>query len=376
MNIRISLALLKKLQNVAFLWLASVSISFAAPVPLEKLQLPKRFEVSIYASGLDTPRQLALADNGVVFVGTMHDKVYALEPSADLKKTDKINIIAEKLNYPNGVAFKDGSLYVAEIQRISEYTDILDHLQAPLPSKVISTALPDKTWHGFRYIKFGPDGWLYMGIGMPCNSCIQDDKRLGTLSRISLNHPEKLEVFAHGLRNSVGFAWNPVDHVLWFTDNGQDMLGDDLPPEELNQAPKPGMDFGFPYFYGDNVPAPHYKGLKSSQGMTPPVLALPAHAAPLGMTFYSGNLFPADYKDSIFVALHGSWNRSKKSGYQVVRVTHQGEKVKGFETFISGWLENNQQVWGRPVDVLVMPDGALLISDDMSGVIYRVDYKG
>ncbi len=361
--------------GISFLSLFIKTSVFAAPIPVEKLQLPPGFEVSVYASGLETPRQMALADNGVVFVGSMHDKVYALEPSTDLKKAQKIDVIAKNLNYPNGVAFRDGTLYVAEIQKISAYQDILNHLNQPLLPKIVSTALPDKTWHGFRYIKFGPDGWLYMGIGMPCNTCIQEDKRFGTLSRISLQQPEKLEVFARGLRNSVGFAWDPDDKSLWFTDNGQDLLGDKLPPEELNRASKADINFGFPFFYGNNVPAPHYDGLNAPKEATPPALELPAHMAPLGMTFYTGHTFPADYHDVIFIALHGSWNRSTKVGYKVIRVNHQGEKVIGYETFMSGWLEKNEQVWGRPVDVLVMPDGALLISDDMSGVIYRVSYK-
>jgi glucose/arabinose dehydrogenase len=361
--------------NAVFLWFFSLSVAFAAEISLEKLKLPEGFQISIYASGLDTPRQMALGDKGVVFVGTMHDKVYALEPSEDLKTVKKVDVVAEKLNYPNGVAFRDSTLYVAEIQQISKYEDIVNHLQDPFSPIPVSHALPDKTWHGYRYIKFGPDGKLYVGIGMPCNTCIQDDERYGTLSRISLQRPEHVEVFAKGLRNSVGFDWDPEDGSLWFTDNGQDLLGDTLPPEEINRAPNNKMDFGFPYFYGQNVPAPHFGALKKSvEGMTPPVFELPPHTAPLGMAFYTGKSFPKDYRNDIFVALHGSWNSSKKVGYEVVRLNREEGKAMSFKPFISGWLGEDKQVWGRPVDVLVMPDGALLISDDMAGVIYRVQH--
>lgn len=360
--------------QATFLWMLSFSFALASNIPVEKLKLPKGFEISVYASGLDTPRQMALGDKGVVFVGTMHDKVYALEPNDDLTIAKKVHVIAEHLNYPNGVAFRDSTLYVAEIQQISKYEDIVNHLQDPFSSIPVSHALPDKTWHGYRYIKFGPDGNLYIAIGMPCNTCIQDDKRFGTLSRITLQRPEHLETYALGLRNSMGFAWNPNDNVLWLTDNGQDLLGDALPPEELNRAPYADMNFGFPYFYGQNISAPHYGSLKkSAKGMTPPVFELPPHTAPLGMTFYTGNAFPKSYKDMIFIALHGSWNSSKKVGYEVVQVSHHGEKATSFKPFISGWLEN-ERAWGRPVDILVMPDGAMLISDDMAGVIYRVTY--
>lgn len=363
------------LVNILLFWVLSVSAVFASDVPVDKLKLPKGFKISVYASGLDTPRQMALGDNGVVFVGTMHDKVYALTPSEDSNSAEKIYVVAKDLNYPNGVAFRHSTLYVAEIQRISKYEDIANHLQEPFSPIPVSHALPDKTWHGYRYIKFGPDGKLYVSIGMPCNTCIQDDERFGTIGRIALQRPEHLEIFAKGVRNSMGFAWNPEDDILWFTDNGQDLLGDKLPPEELNRAPSDKMDFGFPYFYGQNVPAPHYGTLKkSAKDMTPPVFELPPHTAPLGMTFYTGKAFPQQYDNTIFVALHGSWNSSKKVGYEVVRVNHKDGKGTSFKPFISGWLGEDGRVWGRPVDVLVMPDGALLISDDMAGVIYRVSY--
>lgn len=367
------------------LCLLPISSSYALPLDLNKLHVPKGFEVSVYASELDTPRQMALGENGVVFVGTLHDKVYALEPQDDLTSAKKINVIAKDLNSPNGVAFHDGALYVAEIEKISRYDAILSHLgmatkDIKKTTTIFNHSLPDKSWHGNRYIKFGPDNWLYVSIGMPCNTCLEEDPRFGTISRISLENPEKLDIYAHGLRNSMGFAWDPADNVLWITDNGQDMMGDDLPPDELNRAPKPNMNFGFPFFYGDNAPSPQfrYHPLAIAEDMTVPVLNLPAHVAALGMTFYTGNSFPAaKYKDSIFVALHGSWNRSKKDGYEVIRVDHNKDgTIERFASFVWGWLDNeSQKAWGRPVDVLVMPDGALLVSDDMNGVIYRIAYK-
>jgi len=369
--------------NFIFKYFSQVFIILAASLllivdswalPLEKLHLPKGFQITLYAAALESPRELALGDNGVVFVGTLKDKVYALQPNADFTQAKEVRIIVRGLRSPNGVAFKKGALYVAEIERILRYDNILEHLDKPPKPVIINRRLPDKKWHGFRYIQWGPDDYLYISIGMPCNICLEEDERFGTIARINPNKPDSLTIYARGLRNTVGFDWDPKTHHLWFTDNGQDMLGDNLPPEEINRADKAGMDFGFPYFYGNNIPTPQYGHLKTSQGMTPPVYELPAHTAPLGLRFYQGGNFPKAYQGNFFIAEHGSWNRSEKTGYQVIRGIIEDNTIISIEPFVSGWLQNDIP-WGRPVDLLIMPDGALLISDDLNGVIYRVSYK-
>jgi len=340
---------------------------------LNLIKLPKGFRISIYAQNIPGARQMTVAPNGVVFVGTRgQGKVYALLPNKDETKAIKTLTIASGLNEPNGVAFYKNNLYVSEIHRVIRYDDILKSLENPPKLKTINASFPDRKWHGYRYIKFSPDGYLYLSVGMPCNTCNyrKTQAMFGTIMRM-LPNGKDLSIYAKGVRNSVGFDWNPKTKVLWFTDNGQDLMGDNLPPDKINRAPKKGLDFGFPFVYGDNIPSPGYKGYPIKGIFTPPVAELQAHVAPLGMTFYRGKTFPKSYWGQMFVAEHGSWNRSSKVGYQVIVVKIKEGKVDSIKPFASGWLQG-QTAWGRPVDVITMPDGALLISDDQAGVIYRV----
>lgn len=345
-------------------------IVLAKSLPLHLIQMPPGFSISVYAKAPGA-RSLTLGKNNIVYVGTKQiGKVYALIPN---KKSDaaETKVIVSGLDMPNGVAFYKGDLYVAEVSRILRYDNITDHIGNAV-SQLITDKLPDKYHHGWRYIAFSPDGWLYTAIGAPCNVCISKDPRFATISRMKPDGTD-FEIYAKGVRNSVGFAWNPKDDKLWFTDNGRDWLGDNIPPDELNFAPHAGMDFGFPYFYGDNVPDPKYGHLRSSKGMTIPVKNLGPHVAALGMIFYTRNQFPKKYKDQIFIAEHGSWNRSKKIGYRITLVKLDGNKAVSYQPFATGWLQG-QEEWGRPVDLLVMPDGSLLVSDDYAGVVYRITY--
>lgn len=355
------------------LCLCLTTMSYAEDVPLHLLKLPPGFKIDIYAE-VPKAREMALGPNGVVFVGSLGEKVYAVIPDKSSKYGTRVVTVATDLNTPNGVAFHQGALYVGEIDKISRIDDIEKNLQQPFTPKVISQNLPKEKWHGPRFIAFGPDNKLYIGVGVPCNVCLPEDKRFGTIMRMNADGSES-EIYAKGIRNSVGFDWDPLTQELWFTDNGRDLLGDNTPPDKLSRAPQKGMDFGFPYFNGKGLPDPEYGKLKPNLAFTPPLLELPAHVAALGMSFYTGKLFPASYHNQIFIAQHGSWNRSKKVGYQVIAVKRNGNQVISATPFVTGWLQGEKTL-GRPVDTLVMPDGALLISDDYAGLIYRVYYQG
>jgi glucose/arabinose dehydrogenase len=354
-----------------YLILLIPSLSFAQDLPLSSLKLPPGFTASIYAE-VPGARAMTLGTKGTVFVGTRQDRVYAIIPDATSLHGTRRLTIASGLNMPNGVAFHQGALYVAEIGRILRYDNIENQLTHPPKPQIIINNLPTALHHGLRYIKFGPDGKLYLAIGVPCNTCLKDDPRFGTIMRLNPDGTG-MEIYTKGIRNSVGFDWHPVTHELWFTDNGRDWMGDNLPPDKLNRAPQKGMNFGFPYYDGKNLPNPAF-GKYPYSDYTPPTVELPAHVAALGMTFYTGKQFPSGYHHQIFIAEHGSWNRSTKIGYQVILANITNHKVTGTHPFITGWLQG-QSVWGRPVDLLVMPDGALLISDDHAGVIYRIQYK-
>jgi len=343
-------------------------------LPLDKIKLPAGFKIDVYAE-VEDARSMAISPSGVVYVGNKDkDKVYAIKDTNGDYKADKKWIIASGLNMPNGVAFRDGDLYIAEVSRISKIEDVEKKLDNPPAPVTVVDDYPTETHHGWKYIAFGPDGKLYVPVGAPCNICEPDKEIYASITRINPDGTGR-EVFAKGVRNSVGFAWHPSTKELWFTDNGRDMLGDDVPSCELNHAPKSGMHFGYPYCHEGSVKDPEFGNKKPCSAFVAPADKLGAHVAPLGLKFYTGDQFPSEYKNQIFVALHGSWNRTRKSGYNVTVVKLKDNKVTGHEVFASGWLdEEAQKSWGRPVDVLSLPDGSMLISDDQAGVIYRVSH--
>jgi len=359
----------------------AIDISNAsAEVYLEKIRLPDNFSIELWAAEVPNARSMAISEDGIVFVGNrQEDKVYALVDENQDGKADKKYILASDLRMPNGVAYRNGDLYVAEVNRILKFKDIKNNLSSP-SYEVIYDQYPTEGHHGWKFISFGPDGKLYVPVGAPCNICESEDEIFASITRIDVDSPNpKPEVFAHGVRNSVGFDWNPRTGNLWFTDNGRDMMGDDIPDCELNVAKTAGEHFGYPYWHAGTVKDPEFGSKGKEQSFyTAPAAKLGAHTAPLGMRFYQGDMFPESYKNQIIVAKHGSWNRSEKSGYLLaVEKLDSNNKVIGEEIFASGWLdEASQEVWGRPVDVQELPDGSLLISDDMAGVIYRVTYNG
>lgn len=344
---------------------------YADSLPIEKLNLPMGLIATVYAR-VPLARQMALGDNGIVYVGSGGDKVTALIPSKDLTQAQETKVIVKGLNVPNGVAFHKGALYIAEIQRIVRINNI--NLKGSHTLQLVTDELPDKSWHGRRVINFGPDDYLYVGVGVPCNSCLPEDKRFGTILRRKIGD-KHWQIFADGIRNTVGFDWQPGTKILWFSDNGQDWMGNELPPDEINRAPKKGMNFGFPYVYGNNVPTPQHYTIPKNLIMTKPAWLLPAHVAPLGIHFYKGQQLENNFKNKLLICEHGSWNRSKKIGYRLTSLTINNGNASNYQIVIDGWKDKNGKVWGRPVDIIEMPDGALLISDDHAGVIYRVAKK-
>ena len=349
--------------------------AIAQHLPLESIKLPPGFEIGVFAGDVPGARSLAAGRGDVVFVGTQSEgRVYAVR-YRDAKATQVITL-ASGLNMPNGVALKDGALYVAEVNRILRFDRVEERLEAyrdsALHPAVVTDRFPRETHHGWKFIRFGPDGRLYVPVGAPCNIC-EPDERHGLISRIRPDG-SGYEVFARGIRNSVGFDWDPRTKELWFTDNGRDWMGDDRPPDELNHAPKKGMHFGYPYCHGAGIPDPEFGKGKSCKAYTPPALELGPHVASLGMRFYRGAMFPAAYRNQIFIAEHGSWNRSVAIGYRITLARLEGSRAVKYEVFAEGWLRDGS-VSGRPVDIQEMPDGALLVSDDKAGVIYRISYQ-
>jgi len=344
-------------------------------LPLNKIELPKGFVIDVYAE-VENARSLAISPSGIIYVGNRDgDKVYAIKDTDGDFRADKKWVIGSGLKSPNGVAFKDGDLYVAEISRIIKFPGIESRLAAPGKAVIVNDTYPTAQDHGWKYIAFGPDGRLYVPVGAPCNICEPKEEIFASITRINADGTGR-EIFASGIRNTVGFTWHPDTKELWFTDNGRDMMGNDIPNCELNVAPKQGMHFGYPYCHEGSVKDPEFGKKRDCKEFTPPVEKLGPHVAPLGLKFYTGNMFPSDYRNSIFIAKHGSWNREKKIGYDVSVVKIENGKSVGHQTFASGWLDDaSQKVWGRPVDVLVLKDGSLLVSDDHANVIYRISYK-
>ena len=359
-------------------------------LPLNLIKLPPGFKIDVYASGVTNAREMVLGPKGTVFVGSRNkpdgDKVYALVDKNGDQTADRVLVIAKNLNQPNGVAFHNGSLYVGEISRITRFDNIESRLESPGEPVVVTDALPKDEHHGQKFIAFGPDGLLYVPVGAPCNICDKekDDPRYASILRMKPDG-SGAEVFAHGVRNTVGFDWHPRTREIWFTDNGRDNLGDDVPRDELNTAPKKGLHFGYPFCHQGDVSDPEFGKARPCGGFQPPARALDAHVAAIGMRFYTGTMFPEEYRNQIIIAEHGSWNRSIPQGYRLSLVKLDGNKVVSYTRFAEGWLRGMKpapagggamigDVWGRPADVLVMPDGALLVSDDKAGVVYRISY--
>lgn len=347
----------------------------SAALPLEKIKLPDGFKISVYAE-VDNARSLAISPSGIVYAGNRNgDKVYAVQDTDGDFKADKRWVIASGLNSPNGVAFKDGDLFVAEISRIIKFPGIEKKLNNPGNPVVVTDDYPTETHHGWKYIAFGPDGKLYVPVGAPCNICEPKEDIFATITRINADGSGR-EIYAEGIRNSVGFTWHPETKALWFTDNGRDMMGDNVPNCELNVAPQAGMHFGYPYCHEGSVRDPEFGEKRGCEDFVAPVQKLGPHVAPLGLKFYTGNMFPESYKNQVIVARHGSWNRSKKIGYDLSVVKVRNNRSEGMETFATGWLDDAaQKAWGRPVDVLVLEDGSMLVSDDTANVIYRISYE-
>lgn len=347
----------------------------ASPIRLDTIKLPPGFSISVFSDKVPNARSLALGPGGTLFVSTRSaGNVYAVLDTNKDHQADEVITLAKGLNMPNGIALRDGALFVAEVNRVLRFDQIEASLRSVPAPVVVTESYPADRHHGWKFIAFGPDGYLYVPVGAPCNICEREDPVYASITRIKPDGSGR-EVFASGVRNTVGFDWHPVTKELWFTDNGRDMLGDDVPPDELNRASAKGQHFGYPYCHAGTISDPELGAKRPCSEFVAPARPLGPHVAALGMRFYTGAMFPSEYRQQIFIAEHGSWNRSTPIGYRVMLAKLKGNEVVGYDPFAEGWLQG-RRAWGRPVDVLVMPDGSLLVSDDLAGAIYRITYKG
>jgi glucose/arabinose dehydrogenase len=345
----------------------------SASADVRDIKLPPGFRIAVYAADVPNARQMALGPAGIIFVGSRNEgKVHAVVDRDGDHRADEVHVLAKDLEQPSGVAFRDGHLYVAAVSRILRFRDAARDLRHPPAPEVVTDRYPSDKHHGWKFIAFGPDGRLYVPVGAPCNVCEPPGPLHATITRLDLGGGEP-EVVARGVRNSVGFDFHPVTRELWFTENGRDHLGDDQPPDELGRLTKPGEHFGFPYCHGAGLRDPEYNHGRSCDQFVPPVGLLDPHVAAIGMRFYTGRMFPEAYRGGIFIAEHGSWNRSTPVGYRVTFVRVENGRATSYTAFAEGWLQGSVAA-GRPADVLVMPDGSLLVSDDKAGRIYRITY--
>ena len=338
-------------------------------IPVDKIKVPSGFKVELWAHGINNARAMTWGDRGTLFVSSrVAGNVYAV---IDKGGAREVKTIAKGLNLPNGVAFKDGTLYIAEIHRITKMEGIEGKLDSPPEMKVVYDTLPKDAPHGWKYLAFGPDGKLYFNIGAPCNICVPPD----THANISRVNPDGtgFEYWAHGVRNSVGFDWHPVTKELYFTTHGRDWLGEDVPSDRFDVAAKKGLHFGYPYCHQGDILDPEFGRGRACGEFAAPLLKTGPHVAGNVVEFYTGSMFPSEYKNRAFLAQRGSWNRSQKIGFRVMMVTLRPADVPRYEVFAEGWLQGDQ-VWGRPVYTRQMKDGSLLIADDYAGAIYRVSY--
>lgn len=357
------------------------TMAAADDLPLRQIRLPPGFSIELLAR-VPEAREMSLSDRRILYVGSWGQdkgsgegsgkgKVYALELD-EAWRAGRLHVVASGLKMPVGVAWHDGDLYISAVNRIVRLDGIDRRLDSPPQPVTVTDRFPKAEAHGWKFIAFGPDGWLYVPVGAPCNVCEPDPGKFAAIFRIKPDG-SAIEQVARGVRNTVGFDWQPQTRELWFTDNGRDAMGDDQPPDELNRLAKAGEHFGFPYCHGGHLPDDKYVSPGGCSSFTPPVQPLGAHVAALGMRFYTGTQFPERYRGQIFIAEHGSWNRSHKAGYRVSLVRLQGNRAIAYEPFATGWLRD-EKAWGRPADVLVLPDGSLLVSDDYAGAIYRIRY--
>ncbi|WP_428034606.1 PQQ-dependent sugar dehydrogenase [Amphritea sp.] len=361
-----------KLTPLILTTLLSLSKSSLATQPLDQLRLASGFQISVAAEAANA-RQIALGEPGTLFVGSRRaGQVYRLKDTNGDGIYEQREILLQGLNMPSGIAWRNGDLYIAAVSRILKVANADNVKTDSIQAQLVTDHLPNITHHGWKYLKFGPDGDLYFNLGAPCNICLSEDPRFASIMKLNLESGQQ-SIVARGIRNSVGFSWHPLTNELWFSDNGRDNLGDDRPDDELNRLTQPGQHFGFPFVHAGDIPDPQLYQGQPFEAFQPPILKLGAHVAPLGLTFYTGDQFPDSDKNTLFIAEHGSWNRSSKVGYRVIRV--DTSVTPPTQTlFIEGWL-NGQSAWGRPVDIVTDRDGSLLISDDQAGLIYRVSYR-
>lgn len=339
-----------------------------------EIKVTEGFKIELFAADVKNARSLAQGQKGVFFVGSRGEgNVYAIVDKDGDWKADETHLLASGLNMPNGVAYLNGDLYIAEVSKVSVMRDIDDKLSSPPKMETIRDDFPTETHHGWKYIAFGPDGKLYVPVGAPCNICLKDDERYASIMRMDKDG-SNLEVFASGIRNTVGFDWHPTTKELWFTDNGRDWLGDNKPNDELNYAPEKGMHFGYPFCHAGFISDPKFGNKGDCSEFTPPAQKLGPHVASLGISFIEKDVFPEDFRNSVFIAEHGSWNRTTAIGYRITRVELDGNNAVKYEVFAEGWLKNGDKR-GRPVDILEMDDGSLLVSDDKANCVYRISYS-
>lgn len=342
---------------------------------LESIRLPPGFTIEMVSDTVPDARSMALGEDGTVYVGTRTEgNVYALPDRDQDGRPDRVVTIAKGLTMPNGVTVIDGALYVAEVPRLIRFDGIASELDHPPEAEVVFDRFPTDLDHGWKYLRLGPDGYLYMTIGAPCNICRPEKDVYASIVRMRPDG-EDFEIYAHGVRNSLGFDWHPASRELYFTENGADRLGDDKPPEELNHAPKIGLDFGYPVCHAGTILDAEFGDQGNCRDSVAPVWKFAAHVAPLGARFYTGDQFPSEYKNQLFVAEHGSWNRSTPVGYRIEVVRFEGSTPVSSNVFAEGWLGADGQASGRPVDILELKDGSLLVSDDQRGAIYRISYR-
>jgi len=340
-------------------------------IPVDKIKVPAGFKVSLWAHSINNARMMTWGSKGTLFVSSRTaGNVYAV---LDRGNTREVKVIAKGLNLPNGVAFRDGTLYIAEVSRITKMVGIEDKLDNPPAMEVVYDTLPKDLPHGWKYLAFGPDGKLYFNIGAPCNICMPPDTH-ANLSRVNADGTG-FEYVAHGVRNSVGFDWHPVTKTLYFATHGRDWLGDDSPSDRFDMVSQKGQHFGFPFCHQGDILDPEFGKGKNCNDYVKPLLKTGPHVAGNGVMFYTGSMFPPEYQNRVFLSQRGSWNRTQKIGFRVMMVTLDAKGgVAKYEPFAEGWLQGDQ-IWGRPVYTQQMKDGSLLIADDYAGAIYRVAYQ-